>query len=490
MDIDRKKNFRFSEWEPESGTSDSGNTSSEGTETPILGISSSELRPKFFSAVMKTYTKHKKEKHTSSLTIIDRDHISLILQEFHDYPYLGHISEDRTKERVASTVWWPKWEQELSEYINTCERYQKENRKHGKRYGLLEHIEDPRHPWETINMDWVRGFVPGGKENFNACLMIVDSFRKSMSDRDPKFTSELWTNLYDMLGTKLAFSTAYHPQTYGFAERMIQTMEEILRRLCTNGMEYKDHEGYTHDCVTLLPVFQLAYNTSQHSNTGKTPALVEKGWNSLLTVNHLKKDLLTIHPTAKDFHEMWKRACDTDAKCIGKEKEYNKQRWEKSHMEPDFKDRDQVLVSTINFNNLKGPKKMRDSFVGSFTIIKLIGKNSVELKLAEEFSRKHPVFPVSLVKPYFQTEEDKFPSKKKDPTPPEIVEVEDSLWPVKKIIKARKIRLNGKDQRQYLVRFKNHTADKEKWLAEDAIPDGNLQLRRFRASRRIEQSHQ
>ncbi|MBW0542554.1 hypothetical protein O181_082269 [Austropuccinia psidii MF-1] len=28
---------------------------------------------------------------------------------------MGHMSEDRTKQRVASTVWWPKWEQELSE---------------------------------------------------------------------------------------------------------------------------------------------------------------------------------------------------------------------------------------------------------------------------------------------------------------------------------------------------------------------------------------
>ncbi|MBW0558749.1 hypothetical protein O181_098464 [Austropuccinia psidii MF-1] len=187
---------------------------------------------------------------------------------------------------------------------------------------------------------------------------------------------------------------------------------------------------------------------------------------------------------------MWKKACDTAAKCIAEAKEYNKQRWDKSHMEPDFKEGDQVLVSTLNFNNLKGPKKMRDSFVGPFTIIKLIGKNAVEVKLTEEFSRKHPVFPVSLVKPYFQTEEDKFPSRKKNITPPEIVEVEDSPGPVSKIIRARKIRLNGKDQRQYLVRFKNQTADKDKWLAEDAIPDGNLHLRRFRASRRTEQSHQ
>ncbi|MBW0557725.1 hypothetical protein O181_097440 [Austropuccinia psidii MF-1] len=90
---------------------------------------------------------------------------------------------------------------------------------------------------------------------------------------------------------------------------------------------------------------------------------------------------------------------------------------------------------------------MRDSFVGPFTIIKVIGKNVVELRLTEEFSRKHPLFPVSMVKPYFQTEEDKFPSRKKNPTPPQTVEVEDSPGPVKKIIKARKIRLHGKDHR-------------------------------------------
>ncbi|MBW0568066.1 hypothetical protein O181_107781 [Austropuccinia psidii MF-1] len=159
-------------------------------------------------------------------------------------------------------------------------------------------------------------------------------------------------------------------------------------------------------------------------------------------------------------------------------------------MEPDFKEGDQVLVSTLNFKNLKGPKKMRDSFGGPFNIIKLIGKNAVEVKLTEEFSRKHPIFPEFLVKPYFQTEEDKFPSKKKNPTPPKIVEVEDFSGQVKKIIKARKIRLNGKDERQYLVRFKNQTADKDKWLGEDVIPDGNLHVRRFRASRRTEQSHQ
>ncbi|MBW0506388.1 hypothetical protein O181_046103 [Austropuccinia psidii MF-1] len=59
MEIYRKKNFRLSEWAPECGTLESGNTESEETETPILGISSAELHNEFFSAVLKSYAKHK-----------------------------------------------------------------------------------------------------------------------------------------------------------------------------------------------------------------------------------------------------------------------------------------------------------------------------------------------------------------------------------------------------------------------------------------------
>ncbi|MBW0493818.1 hypothetical protein O181_033533 [Austropuccinia psidii MF-1] len=313
MEIDRRKNFKFSGWEPEFGTSDSGKTEAEGTETPILGTSASELHNEFFSSVTKTYSKHKncsillkllqlkyrspemesqleepwwryykdnkfplidgllyhREKHTSALTVIDSDHISLILQQLHDCPYMGHMIKDRNKERVTSTAWWPQWEQELSKYINTCERCQKENRNHGKRYGLLKHIEELKHPWETINMHWVTVLVSGGKESFKAFQVIVDIYSKNVSDRDQKLTSAFLTNLYYILSAKLAFSTAYHPQTDGLAERTIQTMEEIIRRFCAYGMEYKDHEGYTHDWVTLVPAVQLAYNTSQHSTTGR-----------------------------------------------------------------------------------------------------------------------------------------------------------------------------------------------------------------------------
>ncbi|MBW0529973.1 hypothetical protein O181_069688, partial [Austropuccinia psidii MF-1] len=87
---------------------------------------------------------------------------------------MGHMSEDRTKERLARTAWWPKWEPELSQYINTCEIFQKANRKNLKKYGLLQHIEKHKHPWETINMACVKGLVPGGKENSNGSMIIAD----------------------------------------------------------------------------------------------------------------------------------------------------------------------------------------------------------------------------------------------------------------------------------------------------------------------------
>ncbi|MBW0582622.1 hypothetical protein O181_122337, partial [Austropuccinia psidii MF-1] len=192
-----------------------------------------------------------REKPTSALTIIDRDHLSLIMQECHDCPYMGHMSEDRTKERVASTAWCPKWEQQ-------------------KKYGLLQHIGEPKHPWEIINIDWVTGLVPGGKENFNACLLMVDRFSMIMRflpchKEDTAMDTALlfWNNIISTCGvrTKISFSKAYHPETVGLTERMIQTMEDILGRFCAYGMEYKDHEGYTHDKVTILTAVQLAFNT-------------------------------------------------------------------------------------------------------------------------------------------------------------------------------------------------------------------------------------
>ncbi|MBW0537827.1 hypothetical protein O181_077542 [Austropuccinia psidii MF-1] len=132
----------------------------------------------------------------------------------------------------------------------------------------------------------------------NRVTAYTGLFQNIISDRDPKFTSALWTNLHKLLGTKLSLSTAYHPQEDGLAERMIHTLEEMIRRFGAYGVELKDSDGLTHDWCTLRAALELDYKTSIHASTGKIPAMLEKGWNPKLPVDILKKDLVDIHPTA------------------------------------------------------------------------------------------------------------------------------------------------------------------------------------------------
>ncbi|MBW0581443.1 hypothetical protein O181_121158 [Austropuccinia psidii MF-1] len=106
------------------------------------------------------------------------------------------------------------------------------------------HIQKQKFPWEVVHTDWVTALPQSGEKSYNACLVTVDRYSKTLiflpchkddtsmdtalllwsrvlsptglfkniiSDRDPTFTSSLWTNLHRLFGTKLSFSTAYHP---------------------------------------------------------------------------------------------------------------------------------------------------------------------------------------------------------------------------------------------------------------------------------------
>ncbi|MBW0531825.1 hypothetical protein O181_071540 [Austropuccinia psidii MF-1] len=140
-------------------------------------------------------------------------------------------------------------------------------------------------------MDWVTALPPRGDKIYNECLVIVERYRRTpifiqyhkddtamdtalliwnrviahtgifkniISDRDPKLKSVLWTNLDRLLGTKLSFSTAYHPQTDGLEERMIQNLEDMIRRFFSYCLEFEDSNGFAHDWSTLIPALELA----------------------------------------------------------------------------------------------------------------------------------------------------------------------------------------------------------------------------------------
>ncbi|MBW0541131.1 hypothetical protein O181_080846 [Austropuccinia psidii MF-1] len=387
-------------------------------------------------------------KCTCVMTVVERSLINLVLKECHDSPFSGHLSEDRTREKVKTYIWWPMWKKDVSEYCKTCDRCQKAKKSTGKRLENMIKIQEPSRPWEIVHMDWVTGLPPGGGRSYNFFLLIVDRFSKTpiflpchkddtamdtalliwnrvvswtgiftniISNRDAKFTSALWTNLHQLFGTKLSFSRAYHPQTNGLAGKIIQTLEDMVRRICAYGLEFKDCDGFTHDWCTLLPALELAYKTSIHSSTNQTPAILEKGWNPKLPLDSLRKDLVEIHPTASSFKGILDRARKHAVICMEDSFAYAKDKWDKSHATPDFKVGDLVLVSTTNFNNIKGCKKLKDSFAGPFVIKALHGENAVSVELSEELSNKHPTFPVSLIKQYKSSDAEKFPLRNKVP---------------------------------------------------------------------------
>ncbi|MBW0551310.1 hypothetical protein O181_091025, partial [Austropuccinia psidii MF-1] len=235
---------------------------------PIEGISFTDLKITFFEEIhaldeiwRKLYDEGRfhllegiichRTKHKCVITVVDRSLINLVLKEFHDSPFSGQNKRKSKNLHMVANV---------AEYCKTCDRCQKEHKSTGKRLGNMFPIQEPSRTWGIFHMDWVTGLPPGGDRSYNSFLVIVDRFIKTLiflpchkddtamdtalliwnrvisstgiltsiiSDRDPKITSALWTNLHQLIGTKLSFSTAYHLQTDGLAERMIQTLEDM-----------------------------------------------------------------------------------------------------------------------------------------------------------------------------------------------------------------------------------------------------------------------
>ncbi|MBW0474318.1 hypothetical protein O181_014033 [Austropuccinia psidii MF-1] len=196
----------------------------------------------------------------------------------------------------------------------------------------------------------------------DTCLLIWNRVishtglsKNIIRDRDSKFSSALLTNLQKLLGRKLSFSKAYNSQTHGLPKRMIETLEDMISRVCAYGLEFKDSDGFNYDGCTLIPELELSYKTSIHSSTGKTPPMLEKGWNPKITVDTLKKYLVDIYPAASSFKVLLDKVRNHANQSMTDDFQYSKQNWDKSNKTPELKVGYLILVSTSSFNNIKGP---------------------------------------------------------------------------------------------------------------------------------------
>ena len=181
---------------------------------------------------------------------------------------------------------------DVAEFVSKCFTCQQVKLEHQKPAGLLQPLPISEWKWDMIAMDFVTG-LPRTTGGFDSIWVIVDRLTKSahflkktystdrlarlyvnrivclhgvpvsiVLDREATFTSVFWQELHKALGTRLDFSTAFHPQTDGQSERTIQTLEYILR-MCV-----MDFEG---QWDIHLPLIEFAYNNSYHASIEMAP---------------------------------------------------------------------------------------------------------------------------------------------------------------------------------------------------------------------------
>ncbi|GJP65712.1 hypothetical protein CLOP_g22576, partial [Closterium sp. NIES-67] len=188
----------------------------------------------------------------------------LLIQEVHDSNLSGHFGVDKTLKALQRFYYWPDMVTDVQRYVAACPICQRMKSSHQRPTGLLQPLEPPQRPWQHVTMDFVTG-LPAGPSGNDAVLVVVDRLTKMahfapcrttitaeetarlfistvvrlhgipaaiISDRDPKFTSKFWQDTWARYGTRLQFSSAYHPQTDGQTERTNQTMEQLIRTNC------------------------------------------------------------------------------------------------------------------------------------------------------------------------------------------------------------------------------------------------------------------
>lgn len=163
-----------------------------------------------------------------------------------------------------------------------------------------------------------------------------------------------------------------------------------------------------------------------------------------------------------------------------------KKRWDESHVPPKVFIGDEVLISTLHFGKL-GPAKLSQPWIGPFTVTDLVGPNAVRVHLTAPWEKRHPVFPISLIKVYKSSPKEVFGPREQPPPPsPEInQETGEEEWEVAEIVKERQRKVGrGQKVTEYLVRWVGFTLDQATWEPEQGLRGAPDVLHRWKTSQR------
>ena len=434
----------------------------------------------------------------------DQEIRQTILSEHHDSPLNGHVGIQRLYELVSRNWYWSKLKQDVEEYVKSCIQCQQNKPSNQKPLGLLQPLPIPEKRWQQVTMDLITQ-LPKSKNGYDSIVVFVDKLSKMVhyapttttvdavelakvfisnvvrlhgipesivSDRDTRFTSKFWKSLWSQLGTKLHMSTSFHPQTDGQTERTNRTLEEGLRAFVS--INHDDWDEF-------LPLLEFAVNNAKSTSSGHSPFYLNYG-------EHPKLPIDTIVPNSnveevQSLLDKLKLKLETAKTELVKSREHQSRSANNKRRDFVFKVGEKVWLSTkyLNFVSQGPTNKLNPKYIGPFEVIERVGEVAYKLKLSHELVKNniHPVFHISLLKPYIVSQ--RFTNREPPRPPPHIITNNgDEKFEVETILRKR----NHRRKIEYLVKWKGYPLHESTWEPEwRLLEDVPLVVKEFNSNR-------
>ena len=399
----------------------------------------------------------------------------------------GHLGREKTLDLVKRHFYWPGLTLDVEEFVRSCDICQRTKKITQAPAGLLHPIPPPDRPWEEINMDFMS--MEETPRGLDSIAVVIDRLskmghfirtrkdvtakkfaqqfldvivrfhglpKKIISDRDTKFTSEFWREVFNQLKVKIAMTTASHPEADGQAENRVKTVRTMLRSFAAE---------YRQDWDLHLPILEMQYNNTKNATTGLTPFETVFGYNITTPLDILSGTTTLSGGEATSFIKQLHRNVKVAKKAIEEQQQQQKLQADKHRREQVFDVGDMVLLSTKDLRNYY---KQDPTFIGPYKVIEKRSDLTYKLELPAGM-KLHPVFHTSKLRKY-ETTPDRFKTRKDVPPPPVLIDGYEEFV-VEKIL-DRRIRNRGKKQIvEYLVKWLGYPMYQATWEPYEHVAD-------------------
>ena len=396
-----------------------------------------------------------------------------------------HAERHRCYQRIADSLYVPRLSRKLRQYLDHCPSCQLNQTKRHKPYEKLMPIFSTPRPFHTIAIN----FVVGLSEVYDALMTITNKFSRRtllirgkttytaadwthlllnalltvdwgipkgiISNRNPKFLSDLWQAIFTKIETRLLTSIAYHSQTNDSSERTNQTVKIALRFLITMFSNVK--------WSTFLSALQAQLNNFLNTATelASNEIVYEFKTRKLIAAVGAKAD--NISDNILDRRLKYQReAADATAFAQVKAKIY----YDVRHQLILFHPEDKVYFRLHHEYQLpdRSNRKMFNQRCESFTVKRRAGRLTYELKLSTHW-RIHPVISVAQLKSC-SSQPDSYSRPR--PNYPVSVEVEENTddWKsyiVERIVDKRLRKFERITVTQYNIKWSSYEPEFNEW---------------------------